>query len=138
MQHYEYKVVAAPRRAKRAKGAKTNADRFAFMLSELMNAEAREGWEYLRADTLPAEEKKGMLSNATEVYQTVLVFRRAISGVASEPAPARRAAPRPTEYEEEDEAEAPRSESKEQRFSRPARSEPPLSAMRLTPGERED
>lgn len=137
MQHYEYKVVAAPRRAKRAKGAKTNADRFAFMLSEVMNTEAREGWEYLRADTLPAEEKKGMLSNPTEIYQTVLVFRRPVSSVVAErPAP-QRPAPRAAQIEE-DEDDAPRTETKEQRFSRPARSEPPLSAMRLTSGERED
>ncbi|MSU90544.1 hypothetical protein GE300_13110 [Rhodobacteraceae bacterium 2CG4] len=149
MQHFEYKVVAAPRRAKRAKGAKTPAERFAFMLSEVMNAEARDGWEYLRADTLPAEEKKGMLSNPTEVYQTVLVFRRPVSSVVSEPAVARRNAARAVEAEAptEDEVEdTPRpnpkepKEPKEPRFSRTGRAatEPPLSAMRLTPGERED
>ena len=82
MQHYEYKVVAAPRRAKRAKGAKTNADRFAFMLSELMNAEAREGWEYLRADTLPCEQREGLMSKTT-VFQNMLVFRRAKVAVAA-------------------------------------------------------
>ena len=143
MQHYEYKVLAAPRRAKRAKGAKTPAERFAVMLSELMNTEARDGWEYVRADTLPAEEKKGMLSNPTEVYQTVLVFRRAVSSVVSSPAVARRNAARAEEAEDDERADPrpeSKAESKELRFARPARGavEPPLSAVRLTPGERED
>ncbi|MEM8789730.1 MAG: DUF4177 domain-containing protein [Pseudomonadota bacterium] len=73
---YEYKAVTAPRRAKRAKGARTPADRFARTLTETINAEAAEGWEYLRADTLPVDEKQGMLGKATEVFQSVLIFRR--------------------------------------------------------------
>lgn len=78
MQEYEYRIIAAPRRAKRAKGAKTSADKFAHTLTDIVNAEAEQGWEYMRADTLPADEKKGMLSSAIEVYQTVLVFRRRV------------------------------------------------------------
>ncbi|MEM7614163.1 MAG: DUF4177 domain-containing protein [Pseudomonadota bacterium] len=76
MQRYEYKAVGAPRRAKRAKGARTSTDRFARTLTDLINAEAQDGWEYLRADTLPMDEKKGMLGAANETFQTVLIFRR--------------------------------------------------------------
>ena len=51
-----------------------------------MNDLARDGWEYLRADTLPAEEREGLMGRAT-VYLNMLVFRR--------PAPAAAPAPRP-------------------------------------------
>lgn len=77
MQSYEYKVVAAPRQAKRMKGARTVADRYARTLSELMNAEAATGWEYLRADTLPVEQRKGFMGATGESFHTVLIFRRA-------------------------------------------------------------
>ena len=83
MQRYEYKVIASPRRGVKAKGAKTNRDRFANALSELMNAQAREGWEYQRAESLPADEKPGLLKAAVEVYQSVLVFRRELASAVS-------------------------------------------------------
>ncbi len=34
-----------------------------------------EGWEYVRADVLPSEERSG-LTGRTTVYHNVLVFRR--------------------------------------------------------------
>ncbi|WP_216366765.1 DUF4177 domain-containing protein [Halovulum dunhuangense] len=92
---YEYRIIPAPRRSKRSKGAKTPADRYAVTLTEVINAEARAGWEYLRADTLPVEEKQGMLSGTKEVLQTVLIFRREAVAMpeprlsAAEPAPRR-------------------------------------------------
>ena len=95
MQNFEYKVVAAPRQAKRAKGAKTPADRFARTLAEAINAEAAEGWEYMRADTLPMDEKKSMLGSATEVFQTVLVFRRSTGRVGESASPQRHEAAEP-------------------------------------------
>jgi hypothetical protein len=88
MQRYEYKVVPSPRRGTKAKGAKTTGDKFAAALTELMNAEAREGWEYLRAESLPAEEKPGMLRSTVEVYQSMLVFRRELAPATPAPAPA--------------------------------------------------
>ncbi|MDP5361488.1 MAG: DUF4177 domain-containing protein [Paracoccaceae bacterium] len=73
---YEYKVVPAPVRGVKAKGVKTAQDRFAHALQTVMNDLAAEGWEYLRADTLPAEQREGLMSKTT-VYQNMLVFRRA-------------------------------------------------------------
>lgn len=73
---FEYKVVPAPTRGKKAKGAKTGADRFALALAEVMNTLAAEGWDYLRTDTLPAEERHGLTGRST-VFQNMLVFRRA-------------------------------------------------------------
>jgi len=73
---YEYKVVPAPARGLKAKGVKTAEDRFANALQTAMNELAVDGWEYLRADTLPCEQREGLLSKTT-VYQNMLVFRRA-------------------------------------------------------------
>jgi hypothetical protein len=92
-QRWEYKVVAAPRRGVKAKGARTTNDRFANAMAEILNAEARQGWEYLRAESLPADEKPGFLKSSVEVYQSVLVFRREIA--ASGPAVAAPAAAGP-------------------------------------------
>ncbi|MBQ1202863.1 MAG: DUF4177 domain-containing protein [Loktanella sp.] len=72
---YEYKVVPAPMRGTKAPGVKTNEDRFALTLETTMNELATDGWEYLRADTLPCEQREGLMSKTT-VYQNMLVFRR--------------------------------------------------------------
>ncbi|GKY88547.1 DUF4177 domain-containing protein [Sinisalibacter aestuarii] len=81
---FEYKVVPAPTRGKKAKGVKTAADRFARALAETINAEAAEGWEYIRTDTLPAEERQG-LTGRTTVFQNMLIFRRDGEAVEAEP-----------------------------------------------------
>lgn len=73
---YEFKVVPAPSRGKRAKGIKGAEGRFAFALEEVMNEMAAEGWEFLRTETLPSEEKSGLTSTAT-TFRSVMVFRRA-------------------------------------------------------------
>lgn len=92
MAQYEYKVIPAPRRGEKARGVKTTADRFALALSQLMNRLGAEGWEYLRADTLPCDERVGLTGSKT-TFQAVLVFRRALGQGAvaaedtEEPAP---------------------------------------------------
>ncbi|MCB2111339.1 MAG: DUF4177 domain-containing protein [Defluviimonas sp.] len=92
MQQFEYRVVPAPMRGEKSRDAKTPADRFAFALSQVMNRLGREGWEFVRSDTLPSEERSG-LARRTTVYHTVLVFRRALPlpvAPAEIPAPPRR------------------------------------------------
>ena len=44
-------------------------------LSTLMNELGAEGWDYVRADILPSEERAGLASKQT-VYHSLLVFRR--------------------------------------------------------------
>lgn len=78
MAEYEYKCVSAPRRPKPVKGARSHEDQFACGLAEVMNKMALEDWEYLRAESLPCEEKTGLTSRVVS-YQSVLVFRRRIS-----------------------------------------------------------
>lgn len=79
---YEYRVIPAPLRTAKVKGLKTSAERFAHLLEGAVNAEAGEGWEFLRAETLPCEERKG-LTGVAKSFQSVLVFRRAL-GFADE------------------------------------------------------
>ncbi len=75
MGHYEYHVIPAPGRADKVRGARTVADRFAATLAQAMNALAVEGWEYVRADTLPCEDKGMFRGTSTHVHH-LLVFRR--------------------------------------------------------------
>ncbi|MDR0809394.1 MAG: DUF4177 domain-containing protein [Gemmobacter sp.] len=78
MPQYEYRVLPAPRRAEKSRGLKSVPDRFAHALTQVMNEMAREGWEYLRADTLPCEERTGLTGKLTSSYQSVLIFRREV------------------------------------------------------------
>jgi hypothetical protein len=90
MAQFEYKVVPAPVKGEKVRGAKTTADRFAITLTTLMNDLGRDGWEYQRADTLPCEERVGFTGRQT-TFQHMLVFRRAVvveAPVAALPAPA--------------------------------------------------
>jgi hypothetical protein len=77
MQRFEYKVVPAPKRGEKARGAKTTEDRFALALTNLMNSLGAEGWEYVRSDALPCEERTGFTGTKT-TCQNMLVFRRAL------------------------------------------------------------
>lgn len=76
MSNYDYKVVPAPKRAKRVKGVRTPEELFALTLTEAINEVARQGWEYVRAEHLPAEASRGWFRSSLAGEQTVLVFRR--------------------------------------------------------------
>lgn len=86
MQRFEYKVVPAPKRGEKARGVKTTEDRFALALAQTMNALGTDGWEYLRADTLPCDERVGLTGSRT-TYLNMLVFRRAIADEAGAATP---------------------------------------------------
>lgn len=76
MQRFEYKSVPAPKKGEKAKGVKGSDGRMALAMTTTLNDMAEQGWEYLRADTLPLEERSGLTSRTVHYY-TVLVFRRA-------------------------------------------------------------
>jgi hypothetical protein len=86
MTGFEYKVVPAPKQGLKARGVKTPEDRFAHAMASLMNTLGAEGWDYLRAESLPSEERHGFTGRTT-VTQNVLIFRRALP-VAAAAAPA--------------------------------------------------
>jgi len=75
---YSYKVIAAPAKGRKAPGVKGAGARFAHHLEEVINEMAAQGWEYLRADILPSEERQGLTSSHV-VYRSVLVFRRPVA-----------------------------------------------------------
>jgi hypothetical protein len=79
MAMFEYRVIPAPRRGMKVKGARSGEARFAHALEEVMNRLGAEGWEYQRTDTLPCEERQGLTSKTT-VYRNMLVFRRELAG----------------------------------------------------------
>jgi hypothetical protein len=99
MQRFEYKVIPAPKRGEKARGVKTTEDRFALALTNLMNELGAEGWDYVRADSLPCEERAGFTGTKT-VFQNLLVFRRSVASQSVEMPAANRlilqASPAPT------------------------------------------
>ena len=83
MAQYEYKVVPSPRKGEKARGAKSVQERFALALTLMMNRLAQEGWEYLRADALPCDERVGLTGTKT-TFQSMLVFRRVLDADAAQ------------------------------------------------------
>lgn len=77
---HEYKVVPAPQRAQKVKGLKTTEQRFANTLAEAINAEAAGGWQFLRTETLPCEER-GTLGSMRTTTVTVMIFARELGQV---------------------------------------------------------
>ncbi len=75
MTTYEYKVVPAPRKGVKGKGIKGVDGRFANGLEKVLCEYGADGWEYLRSDTLPSDERSGIATSVT-TWRTVLVFRR--------------------------------------------------------------
>lgn len=76
MSYYDYKAVPAPRRMKKVKGVKTAEDLFALTLTEAINEHARQGWEYVRTESLTVEAPAGWFRRGSVDTQTVLVFRQ--------------------------------------------------------------
>ena len=74
---FQYKVVPAPSKGRKAPGVKGPEARFANALEHAINALAQDGWEYQRTDILPSSERQGLTSTQT-VYRSVLVFRRPV------------------------------------------------------------
>ena len=94
MAYYDYKVIPAPRRAKRMKGVHAPEELFAHTLSEAISELSRQGWEYLGSETMTAEAPRGWFRRGLAEPLTVLVFRRQreslgprLAAVAGDPAP---------------------------------------------------
>lgn len=87
MSHYEYRVVPAPSKGLKARGVKTPEGRFANAVQSVLNLQGDEGWEYLRAELLPSDERTGLASSTTN-WRNVLVFRRLVGQpVQAQPVP---------------------------------------------------
>ena len=88
MSKFEYKAVPAPHTGTKAKGVKSTEGRFALSLTDALNEMAAEGWEYVRAETLPCDERKGLTGSQTS-YQNILIFKRFRQDAAPLPLDAR-------------------------------------------------
>lgn len=84
MQRYEFKVIPAPRRGEKQRGLKTTEERFAMALTTVMNDLGRDGWDYVRSDTLPVDERAGFTGTKTS-FHNMLVFRRLLETEAEAP-----------------------------------------------------
>jgi hypothetical protein len=91
---FEYRCVAGPTIVA-VRSAKAR-DQAVKAFEEIMNAQAREGWEYVGIDEFHVSEPQGLLSRKrVYVPSKILVFRRetaAPAAVAASPAPPRLAA----------------------------------------------
>lgn len=75
-QNYEYRTVPAPTRGARFKGLRSSDDAFSLTVTEMMNEQAREGWEYIRSDKLT--QSRGIWPfRRSAPGRNLLVFRRA-------------------------------------------------------------
>jgi hypothetical protein len=150
-QEHDYRVIPAPTRGEKAKGVKGAAEQFAHALTQTMNRMAAEGWEYLRAETLPCEERDGWFGRKT-TQRHMLVFRRparsaagagtapavpapaapTVPAVPAAPAPIVKFAPAAPAPEAEGRAEALRTPGAMQalEWARRRAAEPPLMAPR--------
>lgn len=86
MSDFEYKTICAPRKALKIKGVKGVDNRYAQTLTDVINAESVDGWEYFRAESLPVDGKSGMFGKTTEKYVSLLIFRREKVETHEEPA----------------------------------------------------
>ncbi|QIE54731.1 hypothetical protein G5B40_04305 [Pikeienuella piscinae] len=96
MAEYSYKTVAAPRKPRKTRGVRGAEALIAHAVGEIIQAEAANGWEYLRTDSIPVEEGGGVFSRAVTVWRAVMVFRRAVD------APSRNDAAAAPEFEPRD------------------------------------
>lgn len=73
---YTYKVIPAPEQGKKGRGMRTISARFANGLEAAINDLAVDGWEYVRSDSLPSNDRVGLTRKRVESFQNVLVFRK--------------------------------------------------------------
>jgi len=75
---FEYNLLPVPALSKKAKGRKTTPERLAHALCEVLNEQAKAGWEFSRQEHFSCEEKSGLMGKEKHVTLTYLVFRREV------------------------------------------------------------
>lgn len=81
MAHYEYRVIPAPRQPAKVRGLRDPEARYGYGLEAALNAEGRQGWEFQRIESIPAELKRNWFSRTRVEAVTVMVFRRPAEAV---------------------------------------------------------
>ncbi|MBZ8119017.1 DUF4177 domain-containing protein [Roseovarius sp. LXJ103] len=131
MPAFEYKICPAPLKGKKAPGVKTPEARFAHTIEAFVNSRAAEGWEYIRSDILPSEERQGLTSSQT-VYRTLMVFRRPVEAALSTADVVMAEAPSMVETAPEGSTSEPRPEAQTQDTEKPDAPEVPTPPARPT------
>lgn len=75
---FEYKLLPVPTPAKKAKGRKTMPERMGHAISELLNEQAQNNWEFSRQESFSTEEKSGLMGKEKHVECRYMVFRREV------------------------------------------------------------
>jgi hypothetical protein len=75
MTEYEYRVIPAPAKPVQGKGAVGGGDRFASIFAEMLNDMGREGWLYVRTDTVTERHGRWPFRRRSETRELV-VFQR--------------------------------------------------------------
>ncbi|MCF6304030.1 MAG: hypothetical protein L3J33_01485 [Rhodobacteraceae bacterium] len=75
---FEYRLLPTPAASKKVKGLKTVPERFAHALTEALNTEAKNGWEFVGQESFSVEDKPGMMKKSVTTELTYLVFKRSI------------------------------------------------------------
>ncbi len=122
---FEYTAIPAPLRGEKAKDAKTPGERYALALTGELNRMAADGWEYIRADVLPSEERTGLTGRST-VYHNLLIFRRATSQTGQDSASSVSAPVTPAD---------PAGEGRREPEIRPVQTKPELSKPAAEPAK---
>jgi hypothetical protein len=132
MPGYNYRIVPAPERARKVKGAKTPEARFAATLEEDLNTLGEDGWEFVRTETFSVEERSGFTGKKS-VNRCMMVFRKPLAEPAVAEAPVALRAAEPPEPELR---EAPAAENRGPRIlGRPV---PPVTRLRRSPDDRSE
>jgi len=76
---FEYRLLPTPAASKKVKGLKTVPERFAHALTEALNTEAKNGWEFAGQESFSVEEKSGMMKKSIITELTYLIFKRSIA-----------------------------------------------------------
>lgn len=58
MAHFEFKVLPAPRRSKRMKGLMRGQNRFCATVTEFLNENGLDGWEFIGFEMMPLESRR--------------------------------------------------------------------------------
>lgn len=77
MATYEYKVIPAPGAGAKGRKGGTDEDCFIRAFEKALNAQAAEGWEFLRSETVPFQHRHRLTGRVSVIQQAMLVFRRA-------------------------------------------------------------
>ncbi len=76
---FEYRLLPTPAASKKAKGLKAVPERFAHALTEALNTEAKNGWEFVGQESFSVDDKQGLMKKPITTELTYLVFKRNIA-----------------------------------------------------------